>query len=144
MYICGNDKKSFFLKLLSLWPWRGDYFGECQLWTDCKLWTDYRFTLMPHSHLSVKPSVVRFSHESSASVKIALIENMKDHSHLVRRPSSVVSQNRSRSDFDGRRMRTINHGNELWIIPLSTTFPDCTHLKLPVHRNLCPQLWKDW
>ena len=40
---------------------------------------------------------------------------MKDHSHLVRHPSSIVSQNRSGSDFNGRRMRTINHGNELWI-----------------------------
>ena len=59
---------------------------------------------MPHSHLSVKPSVVRFNHRSSASVKIALIENMKDHSHLVRRPSSIVSQDRSGSDFNGRRM----------------------------------------
>ena len=65
---------------------------------------------------------------------------------VVRHPSSVKIGPGAILTDDGWRMRTIYHGNELWkgnspqIIPPSTTFPDCTYLKLSVHRNLCPQL----
>ena len=57
------------------------------------------------------------------------------------------------SDFDGRRMRSINHGNELWIgdspeiIPLSTIFPDYTFLKLSqenVSTALNPANMRRW
>ena len=60
-------------------------------------------------------------------------------SSVVRHPSSVKIGPGAILTDDGWRMRTINHGNELWIgnspqiIPLSTTFPDCTYLKLSVH-----------